>query len=83
MTSDDGWPFGPRLWDDPVSRASRVSSPRYRKLVAAKYDGSQRRGPGRPRTRATLAELVARMASENPTWGYTRIRGAQGVGGTV
>jgi transposase InsO family protein len=48
----------------------------YRKLVAAKYDGSERRGPGRPRTRATLPELVARMASENPTWGYTRIRGA-------
>ncbi len=48
----------------------------YRKLVAAKYDGSERRGPGRPRTRTTLAELVARMASENPTWGYTRIRGA-------
>ena len=34
----------------------------YRKLVAAKYDGSERRGPGRPRTHATLAELVARMA---------------------
>ncbi len=48
----------------------------YRKLVAAKYDGTERRGPGRPRTHATLAELVARMASENPTWGYTRIRGA-------
>lgn len=44
--------------------------------MAAKYDGSERRGAGRPRTLATLAELVARMASENPTWGYTRIRGA-------
>ncbi|HEX7670984.1 MAG TPA: hypothetical protein VF395_15420 [Polyangiaceae bacterium] len=44
--------------------------------MAAKYDGSQRRGPGRPRTQATIAVLVARMASENPTWGYTRIRGA-------
>jgi transposase InsO family protein len=48
----------------------------YRRLVAEKYDGSEHRGPGRPRTRATLAEVVARMASENPTWGYTRIRGA-------
>ena len=48
----------------------------YRKLVAAKYDGSRRRGSGRPRTKAALAELVRRMATENPGWGYTRIRGA-------
>jgi hypothetical protein len=48
----------------------------YRRLVAIKYDGSQRRRPGRPVTRAALAKLVARMARENPTWGYTRIRGA-------
>lgn len=50
----------------------------YRKLVAAKYDGScVRRGkPGRPRTRQSIAELVTDMARGNPSWGYTRIRGA-------
>ena len=48
----------------------------YRSLVARKYDGSRRRGPGRPPTRAALARLVVRMASSNPTCGYTRIRGA-------
>lgn len=48
----------------------------YRKLVAAKYDGSRRRGPGRPPTAAKLARLVVKMARENPGWGYTRIRGA-------
>ena len=48
----------------------------YRTLVAAKYDGSRRRGPGRPSTQAVLAQLVCRMASENPSWGYSRIRGA-------
>jgi putative transposase len=48
----------------------------YRRLVARKYDGSQRRGPRRPPTRAALAELVVKMASENSGWGYTRIRGA-------
>jgi transposase InsO family protein len=48
----------------------------YRELVAKKYDGSQRRGPGRPRTAGEAAKLVVRMATENPTWGYTRIRGA-------
>jgi len=48
----------------------------YRSLVARKYDGSRRRGPGRPPTQAALARLVVRMASSNPGWGYTRIRGA-------
>ena len=48
----------------------------YRKLVARKYDGAKRRGPGRPRTKADIAALVVRMATENATWGYTRLRGA-------
>lgn len=47
----------------------------YRRLVAKKYDGSKRRRPGRPTSRADLVELVLRMARENTTWGYTRIRG--------
>jgi transposase InsO family protein len=56
----------------------------YRKLVAKKYDGSASRSPGRPKTASQLAALVVRMASENPTWGYTRIRGAlQNVGHTL
>jgi putative transposase len=46
----------------------------YRRLVAAKYDGATRREPGHPRTKDDLAALIARMATENPTWGYTRIR---------
>ncbi|MCU0691352.1 MAG: hypothetical protein MUF54_08120 [Polyangiaceae bacterium] len=49
----------------------------YRKLVAAKYDGSKPRKPGRSRTKPVIADLVATMARDNPTsWGYTRIRGA-------
>jgi len=48
----------------------------YRKLIAEKYDGSQHRGPGRPRVAETIRELVLRMARENSSWGYTRIRGA-------
>ena len=48
----------------------------YRLLVAKKYDGSEMRRPGRPRTAPDLAALVARLANENPTRGYTRIRGA-------
>jgi hypothetical protein len=48
----------------------------YRRLVAQKYTGSKKRVPGRPRTKPDIAGLVVRMANENPTWGYTRIRGA-------
>ena len=42
-----------------------------RELVARKYNGSKRRGPGRPRTSDVVVELVLRMADENPRWGYT------------
>jgi len=48
----------------------------FRNLVAKKYDGSSKRGPGRPRTRDRIADLAVRMANENPSWGYTRIRDA-------
>ena len=47
----------------------------HRELVARKwtYGG----GRGRPRgLRARIRALVVRMATENPTWGYTRIQGA-------
>jgi hypothetical protein len=46
----------------------------HRELVARKWTFIERRKPGRPRTRQELA-LVVRMATENPSWGYTRIQG--------
>jgi putative transposase len=56
----------------------------YRRLVAKKYDGSTRRRAGRPTTTRDIAALVVRFATENPTWGYTRIRGGlKGVGHDV
>ena len=48
----------------------------YRNLVAAKYDGSKQRGPGRPQTKLDIVSLVVRVAKENPSWRYTRLRGA-------
>jgi len=49
----------------------------YRKLVARKFDGSKaRRGPGRPRVKREIEQLIVRMASENRDWGYDRIVGA-------
>src|SRR5262249_48179152 len=48
----------------------------HRRLIAQKYDGSRKRGPGRPRKFAEIETLVVRMAKENRTWGYRRIQGA-------
>jgi hypothetical protein len=33
------------------------------------------RRPGRPCTKPDIVTLTVRLANENPTWGYTRIRG--------
>ncbi len=46
----------------------------YRKLIAKKYYGSTRRGPGRPSKPPETAALVVQLANENPGWGYTRLR---------
>ncbi len=46
----------------------------YRKSIAKKYDGSTRRGPGRPWKPVETVALVVQLARENPGWGYTRIR---------
>jgi putative transposase len=50
----------------------------YRELIASKWNYSHRRGPGRPRVMTVIADLIVQMALENPSWGYTRIRGALG-----
>ena len=41
-----------------------------------KYDGSKNRSPGRPPTAKDIHELIVRVAQANPTWEYTRLRGA-------
>jgi len=49
----------------------------YRKLIAQKFDGSKaRRKIGRPRVDEEIEQLIARMARENPSWGYDRVVGA-------
>jgi hypothetical protein len=48
----------------------------HRTLIAKQYDGSTRRGPGRPPVMGEIRALIVRMATENRGWGYTRIQGA-------
>jgi len=48
----------------------------HRRLVAEKWNFAHRRGPGRPGIMREIAELIVRMAQENPGRGYTRIQGA-------
>ncbi len=43
-----------------------------RKLVAQKWNYSNRHGPGRPRIMRETSQLIVRMAVENPGGSYTR-----------
>ncbi len=45
-------------------------------LIARKYDGSDKRRPGRPDVMKRIRELAVQMAEENQSWGYRRIQGA-------
>jgi transposase InsO family protein len=47
----------------------------YRKLIKKKWTYT-RKGPGRPRIKQDIVELILRMARENVSWGYDRIQGA-------
>jgi putative transposase len=74
--------IGHRLGRKVLAEVATVARPDtilawYRKLVARKFDGSKaRRGPGRPRIKREVEQLIVRMASENRDWGYDRIAGA-------
>ena len=72
---------GKRLGRERLRALASIATPEtilrwYRQLVAEKYDGSSRRGPGRPKVNEEIRTLVLRVARENPRWGYTRIVGA-------
>jgi hypothetical protein len=48
----------------------------HRRLIAQKYASGRQRSTGRPATAVEVRELIVRLATENRTWGYTRIQGA-------
>src|SRR5262249_36515562 len=45
------------------------------RLIARKWTFERKR-PGRPGTMKKISALILRMATENPSWGYSRIQGA-------
>jgi putative transposase len=47
----------------------------HQKLIARKWTFEPKRA-GRPGIMHGILSLIVRMATENPTWGYTRIQGA-------
>ena len=47
----------------------------HRRLIAQKWTFTSRR-QGRPGIMREVSALIVRMATENPGWGYSRIRGA-------
>ncbi len=46
----------------------------FRKYAGAKYDSSGMRRPGRPPKPQYIRDLVVRLAKENTSWGYTKLR---------
>jgi hypothetical protein len=61
--------LGKRLGRKGLAAVATIASPEtilrwYRELVAKKYDGTQQRGQGRPKTVAEVAALVVWIARE-------------------
>ena len=67
-------------WLSPAGRMHRIVTPAtvlrwHRDLVARRWTQHRRRRTGGRCTASELRQLVLRLASENPTWGYRRIQG--------
>jgi len=72
--------FGVRLGRRILAEVATIVTPDtilrwHRQLIARKWTYPRRR-PGRPSVLPEIQHLVVRMATENPSWGYTRIQGA-------
>ena len=72
--------IGKKLGKQALAEVASIVTPEtilawHRKLVAQKCDGSrQRKALGRPKIDAEIEALVERLAQENRSWGYDRLR---------
>ena len=70
------YPADPRRrWSEVFAVTPATLLAWHRRLIARKWDYSQRRSPGRPSTAAAIRTLVIRMATDNPGWGHRRVQG--------
>jgi hypothetical protein len=71
---------GQRLGRRVLTRVATIVTPdtilRWHRLLIARKWTFERRRSGRPGIMRELSSLIVRMATENPTWGYTRTQGA-------
>jgi hypothetical protein len=68
--------FGRRLLREVATLVTPDTILRWHRRFMAKKWTCARRRPGRPGIRNEIRRLIVRMATENPTWGYSRIQGA-------
>src|SRR4249919_1398473 len=79
MTTGAGWPLGRTGSAAALFDIATIATPDtllrwHRQLIARKWTHARR--SGRRSVLSEIRQLVVRMATENPTWGYTRIQGA-------
>jgi hypothetical protein len=62
-------PIPRRLWGEVFAVTPATLLAWHRRLVARKWDYTNRRRPRRPSTAAAISKLVIRIATDNPAWG--------------
>jgi transposase InsO family protein len=64
-----------RRWNEVFAVTPATLLAWHRRLVARKWDYTDRRRPGRPRTATAIRKLVICVATDNPAWGHRRVQG--------
>ena len=68
--------LGRRILTEVASTVRPDTLRRWHRELTVRQRTYPKRRPGRPTVDPEIRRLVVRMATENPSWGYTRIQGA-------